>query len=445
MKDLTIGNEGKLIVQFAMPMVYGNIFQQLYNVVDSIIIGHYLGKESLAAVGASFPIIFLLIALMIGFSMGFTIIIAQYFGAKNMVKVKQTIDTSYIIILFASLITTLLGISFSETIFRLTGMPDEVIPDAATYLNIYFAGSIFSYAFNGISAILRGLGDSRTPLIFLIISTISNVFLDLLFIVVFKMGIDGAAYATIISKAGAVVAAIIYINKKFPIMNISFRRYEFVWDIFKTSLRIGLPTGLQQTFVATGLIALYGIVNKFGTVTIAAYGVANRIDTFASMLAMNFASALSAFVGQNIGANKPERVRTGLWTTWLITSGISIIFSIIVIFFGKEMMRIFTPDTAVIEVGNGYLVIVGSFYILFSSLFVVNAVMRGAGDTLIPMFITLISLWLIRVPASYFLAGKIGVTGIWWAIPFGWAIGLILTFIYYFTGRWKTKGVIKHI
>jgi putative MATE family efflux protein len=295
MKDLTIGNEGKLIVQFAMPMVYGNIFQQLYNVVDSIIIGHYLGKESLAAVGASFPIIFLLIALMIGFSMGFTIIIAQYFGAKNMVKVKQTIDTSYIIILFASLITTLLGISFSETIFRLTGMPDEVIPDAATYLNIYFAGSIFSYAFNGISAILRGLGDSRTPLIFLIISTISNVFLDLLFIVVFKMGIAGAAYATIISKAGAVVAAIIYINKKFPIMNISFRRYEFVWDIFKTSLRIGLPTGLQQTFVATGLIALYGIVNKFGTVTIAAYGVANRIDTFASMLAMNFASALSAF------------------------------------------------------------------------------------------------------------------------------------------------------
>ncbi|HQB48370.1 MAG TPA: MATE family efflux transporter, partial [Bacteroidales bacterium] len=206
-----------------------------------------------------------------------------------------------------------------------------------------------------------------------------------------------------------------------------------------------LPTGLQQTFVATGLIALYGIVNKFGTVTIAAYGVANRIDTFASMLAMNFASALSAFVGQNIGANKPERVRTGLWTTWLITSGISIIFSIIVIFFGKEMMRIFTPDTAVIEVGNGYLVIVGSFYILFSSLFVVNAVMRGAGDTLIPMFITLISLWLIRVPASYFLAEKIGVTGIWWAIPFGWAIGLILTFIYYFTGRWKTKGVIKHI
>jgi drug/metabolite transporter (DMT)-like permease len=254
-----------------------------------------------------------------------------------------------------------------------------------------------------------------------------------------------AIHILVIGKFSSKVNVIHLSAFQFAIMNISFRRYEFVWDIFKTSLRIGLPTGLQQTFVATGLIALYGIVNKFGTVTIAAYGVANRIDTFASMLAMNFASALSAFVGQNIGANKPERVRTGLWTTWLITSGISIIFSIIVIFFGKEMMRIFTPDTAVIEVGNGYLVIVGSFYILFSSLFVVNAVMRGAGDTLIPMFITLISLWLIRVPASYFLAGKIGVTGIWWAIPFGWAIGLILTFIYYFTGRWKTKGVIKHI
>lgn len=444
MKDLTEGKEGKLIMQFAMPMVYGNVFQQLYNVVDSIVIGHYIGKEALAAVGAAFPIIFLLVAMMIGLSMGFTIIISQYFGAKEMEKVKQTIDTSYIILFFASLITTVVGIAFSGPIFRLTGLPEEVIPDASIYLNIYFAGSIFFFGFNGISAILRGLGDSKTPLIFLIISTITNVFLDLLFVVVFNMGIAGAAYATIISQAGALVTAVIYLNRKHAVMNLSWRKYTFNYEIFKTSLRIGLPTGMQQTFVATGLIALYGIVNQFGTVTIAAYSVANRIDSFASMLAMNFAAALSAFVGQNIGANKPERVRAGLWATWLITSGISLLFSAIVILFGKNLMGFFTPDADIIDVGNDYLVIVGSFYILFSSLFVVNAVMRGAGDTLIPMFITLIALWIIRIPASYFLAGRIGVTGIWWAVPIGWGVGMILTYLYYLTGRWKTKGVIKH-
>lgn len=444
MKDLTVGTEGKLIMQFAMPMVYGNVFQQLYNVVDSIVIGHYIGKEALAAVGASFPIIFLLVSLVIGLGMGFTIIISQYFGAKDIEKVKQTIDTTYIILFFASIIATVVGMSLSGPIFSLTGLPGDVLPQAKVYLNIYFAGSVFFFGFNGTTAILRGLGDSKTPLIFLVISTITNVFLDLLFVVVFEWGIAGAAYATVISQAGAFITAIIFLNKRHPIMNVSFRKYTFNREIFRTSLRIGLPTGMQQMFVAAGLIALYGIVNKFGTATIAAYSVANRIDSFASLLAMNFAAALSSFVGQNIGANKPERVRAGLKATWLITSAISLFFSATVILFGKSMMGFFTPDPSVIEIGNDYLVIVGSFYILFSSLFVINAVMRGAGDTLIPMFITLIALWLIRIPASYILAGHIGVTGIWWAIPIGWGIGMILTFFYYLSGKWKTKGLIKH-
>lgn len=444
MKDLTVGKEGKLIMQFAMPMVYGNVFQQLYNVVDSIVIGHYIGSEALAAVGASFPIIFLLVSLIIGLGMGFTIIISQYFGAKEMGKVKQTIDTTYVILFFASIVSTVAGMSLSGPIFSLTGLPAEVLPQAKTYLTIYFAGSIFFFGFNGISAILRGLGDSKTPLIFLVISTITNVLLDLLFVVVFEWGIAGAAFATMISQAGAFVTAIFYLNKKHPMMNISFRKYTFSREIFKTSLRIGLPSGMQQMFVAAGLIALYGIVNKFGTATIAAYSVANRIDSFAAMLAMNFAAALSSFVGQNLGANKPERVRAGLKATWLITSGISLLFSAIVILFGRNLMGFFTPDAEVIQIGNDYLVIVGSFYILFSSLFVINAVMRGAGDTLVPMFITLIALWLIRIPVSYLLAGKIGVTGIWWAVPIGWGVGMVLTFLYYLSGKWKTKGVIKH-
>jgi putative MATE family efflux protein len=430
-------------MQFAIPMVFGNMFQQLYNVVDSVIIGNYLGKEALAAVGAAFPIIFLLISLIIGLGSGITIIVSQYFGAKKFTDVKRTIDTAYIILFVASLIVTVVGIAFSEPIFRLTGLPEEVLPDATTYINVYFTGMVFFFGFNGTSAILRGMGDSKTPLYFLVIATLTNILLDLLFIVVFGWGIEGAALATVISQAGAFITAIIYLNKRHEIVNISFRKFIFDFEIFKSSLRIGLPSGLQQTFVAAGLIALYGIVNQFGTATIAAYSVAARIDSFASLLAMNFAAALAAFVGQNIGAQKPERVKAGLRSTWIITSVISLTISGLVILFGKPLMGVFTPDPEVIRLGYEYLIIVSSFYIVFSTLFVISAVMRGSGDTLIPMFITIFALWVVRVPASYFLADKMGVTGIWWAVPLGWGVGMILGYLYYLTGRWKTKGVIK--
>lgn len=442
-KDLTTGKEGKLIIQFALPMVFGNVFQQLYNVVDSIIIGNYLGDEALAAVGASFPIIFLLIALVIGLGSGFTIIVSQYFGARDVDKVKRTIDTTYIILFFASIAISFVGIAFSGPIFRLTDLPEDILPQAQRYLNIYFLGTIFFFGFNGTSAILRGMGDSKTPLYFLIIATISNIILDLLFVVVFEWGIEGAALATIISQAGAFITAIFYLNKRHEIVNLSFRKYIFDREIFRNSVRIGLPSGLQQTFVAAGMIALYGIVNKFGTSTIAAYSVATRIDSFASLLAMNFSAALAAFVGQNLGANKPERIKAGLKSTWLITSAISLSISAIVIVSGKQLMGVFTPNPEVIQLGNDYLIIVSSFYIVFSSLFVISAVMRGAGDTLIPMFITLFALWIVRIPASYFLADRIGVNGIWWAVPLGWGCGMILAYLYYLTGKWKTKGVIR--
>jgi putative MATE family efflux protein len=425
-------------------MVFGNVFQQLYNVADSVVIGNFVGNEALAAVGASFPIIFLLIAMVIGVTSGFTIIISQYFGSKDIEKVRRTIDTTYILLFFAAIFITVFGIIFSGAIFRLTDLPEEIIPQAKLYLNIYFTGTIFFIGFNATSAILRGMGDSKTPLYFLVMSTVTNILLDLLFVVVFKWGIAGAAVATVIAQGGAFVTAMVYLNKRHPVVNISVRKYIYDREIMRKSVRIGLPSGLQQTFVALGMLALYGIVNRFGTVTIAAYGVAVRIDSFASLLAMNFAAALSAFVGQNLGANKPERINAGLKATWLMTSATSIFFSIIVVFFGRGLMRLFTPDQAVINIGNDYLVIVGLFYIIFSTLFVVNAVMRGAGDTIAPMFITLVALWLIRVPASYFLAGKIGVTGIWWAVPIGWGVGMTLSWFYYKSGKWKTKGVVKY-
>lgn len=444
MKDLTTGKESKLILNFATPMLLGNVFQQLYNVVDSIIVGNYIGKEALAAVGASFPIIFTLISLIIGIGTGATIVIAQYFGAKDIEKVKRTIDTLYIFLFFAALAITFLGIAFSDDIFRLIKLPEEVFPLARLYLIIYFSGMVFFFGFNGTAAILRGLGDSKTPLYFLIISTIMNIIFDIVFVVVFKWGIAGVAVATILSQAGAFFTAIIYLNKTHEIINLTFRRLIWDKDIFNKSMRIGFPVGFQQAFVALSFLAMYWIVNPFGTNTAAAYSVAVRIDSFAAMPAMNFAAALATFVGQNLGANKIERVRKGFRATLFMTSIISIIVSAVSVIFREELFGLFTNDINVINIGAEYLIIVASFYITFSTMFIVGGVMRGAGDTLVPMFITLFVLWVVRIPVSYYLSQDIGEAGIWWGIPIAWFLGMALQYIYYLSGKWKTKAVVKY-
>jgi len=442
MKDLTVGKEGSLILKFALPMLLGNVFQQLYNVVDSIIVGNFIGKEALAAVGASFPIIFAFLSLIIGIASGSTIVIAQYFGAKDIEKVKRTINTLFIFLFFASIIISIVGIYFSEEIFRLLKLPEEVIPQATTYFNIFMGGVVVSFGFNGTSAILRGLGDSKTPLYFLIISTVINIGLDLLFVLVLKWGIEGVAIASVIAQAGAFITAIIYLNKTHKIIRFSFKELIFDRIIFKKSLRIGLPTGLQQFFVAAGMMALISIVNGFGTDVIAAYSVAIKIDGIASMAAMNFAAALATFVGQNIGAKKIDRVRAGFIATLKMSSIIAVIISATVLIFSNFIIDLFTNDPEVIRIGTEYLTIVGAFYIVFTAMFTIAGVMRGAGDTLIPMFISLIALWVIRIPAAWILSNRFEEIGIWWAIPMGWFVGFSLSFIYYLTGNWKKKVII---
>lgn len=443
MKDLTEGNSGSLIFKFAMPMLIGNVFQQLYNIVDSIVVGRYVGKEALAAVGASFPLIFMLISFVVGVAMGTTIIISQYFGARDMKMVKRSIDTMYIFLFFASILVTVLGITLSKPIFRLINLPEDVMPQAVAYFNVYLSGLIFFFGFNGISSVLRGLGDSKTPLYFLVIATIMNVALDLLFVAVFKWGVAGAAWATVISQAGACITGIIFLNRTHEIVKLNSLKLVFDKAIFRKSLMIGLPTGLQQTFVSMGMLAITRIVNGFGTDVIAAYSAAGRLDSLAGMPAMNFGAALSTFVGQNLGANKPERVRQGFKATLMMSGALALITSLFVIIFRHQLMHLFTEDAAVISIGAEYLVIVSSFYIFFSAMFVIGGVMRGAGDTLIPMFITLFALWAIRIPAAWILSQYFGVDGIWWSIPVAWFIGMSLSYLYYLKGNWKTKVVVK--
>jgi putative MATE family efflux protein len=446
MKDLSYGNEGRLILKFAIPMLLGNVFQQMYNIVDSVVVGKFIGKAALAAVGTSGPIIFLLVSFIIGVTMGFTIVISQFFGAKQLDNVKKAINTLYIFMFFTSILVSVGGILLSGFIFRIIDLDPAIVPDATLFLNIFLAGLIFLFGYNGTSAILRGLGDSKTPLYFLIGSVGLNIILDLIFVPIFHWDVAGVAIATVISEACAFIALIIYLNRYHKVVKFSFRNLTFDRDIFNKSIRIGLPTGFQQTFVAAGMVALYWVVNQFGVDANAAYSAAGRIDSFAAMPAMSFAVALSTFVGQNMGANRPDRVKAGLQATLIMTSIISFFISLVTVLFGKLLMRMFTDDEVVIEMGGDYLRIIGSFYILFSVMFVINGLLRGAGDTLIPMFISLFSLWVIRIPVAWMLAKNpaIGVFGIWWSIPIGWLSGVVLFYAYYRMGYWKKKAVVKY-
>lgn len=444
MRDLTEGNEGKIILNFALPMLLGNVFQQLYNVVDSIIIGRVLGKEALASVGASFPLIFTLISFVVGIAMGSTIVISQYFGAKQMDKVKRAMDTLYIFMFFSSIVLTFVGVYGSKYIFMLISLPEEIIPLAVDYFSVYSFGFLFFFGFQGTSAILRGLGDSRTPVYFLIVSTLVNIALDLVFVLWFKWGVQGVAAATVIAQGGAFLTIVLYLNRFHSFIVFAPFKMKFDREIFKKSLQIGLPSGFQQTFVSVGFLALYKIVNMFGTTTIAAYSIAMRIDSFAVLPAMNFSAAISTFVGQNIGANKMERISKGLKATLKLMSIVSIVITLLAVVFAEPIISVFTTDKEVIDIGIHYLYIVSPFYIVLAAMFVISGLLRGAGDTIASMIITIITLWLFRIPASYFLSLKIGVVGIWWGIPVAWIVGAFIAYFYYRTGSWKKRIVIKY-
>jgi len=441
-KDLTTGKEGKQILLFALPMLVGSVFQQLYNIVDSIVVGRVIGKEALAAVGNAFPIMMTLIALIIGVAFGGTIVVSQYFGAKNYEKVRRAIGTIYLLMFSMAIVLSSIGLIFIDQILDLVNVPGDVLPMAKSYITIIIAGLVVFFGFNGTSAILRGLGDSKTPMYFMIISTLTNIGLDLLFVIKFQWGISGAAFATLISQGGAFVTAIIYLNRTHKLISIRFRDFIFDVQIFLQSLRIGLPTGLQHTFVALGMMALLKIVNDFGTNVIAAYSVAGRIDSIAIIPGMIFSQSLASFVGQNIGAGKQERIRKGFISTLMMSSVVGIIITIGVLLGKNGLVGLFNQDPEVIRIGGEYLVIVSAFYLIFTGMFSINGVLRGAGDTLIPMFITLIALWLVRIPAAVILSGtSLGEKGIWWSVPMGWGVGLVLSFIYFKTGRWKNKAV----
>ena len=443
--DLTEGKVWKVIVRFALPLLVGNLLQQFYNITDSIIVGQFLGKEALAAVSASFFIYYFIISLVIGVGSGTTVVISQLFGAKQYQKVQLAFSSFFIFMLVGGIILSIAGIIFAEPVFRLTNTPEEVIPQAVAYFRIYIGGTFLFVTFNSIISILRGVGESVRPMLFILITTVLNIAFDLLFILVFKWGIEGAARATVVSQGIGMCIALAYVNNTHPLLSIKKQDMLFDWKLFKESLKIGLPTSVQQCAIALGLIALLGIVNSFGTNTLTAYGAAGKIDTIITQAILTLSGALAAFCGQNIGAGILDRVKKGVQFTMYTNVALGLLTFAAVYLFGNEMMRIFTKDIDVVAIGKEYLLIIGGFFIVHGALNVYNGALRGAGDTLFPMITSLICLWLIRIPLAYYLSSWLGRNGIWWAIGISITIGLIVTFVYYKMGFWKRRRRIYEL
>ncbi len=440
--DMTRGSPTRLILRFSLPLLVGNIFQQLYNMVDSVVVGRFVGSSALTAVSTGFPIIYLLSSLFIGFSVGATIMIAQYIGAGDRAAVSRTVDTIYSALLLAILPLTILGVVVCAPLLTLIRVPAEAYDQARVYCMVVLAGIIGSLGYNLNAGILQGLGDSKTPLIFLAVACGINVVLDLLFVIAFHWDVFGVALATIIAQFSSWVFGIFFINRKYPFVHIRFFQMKLDRPLLGQVLRLGIPSAIQECQFSLGILIMQALINGFGNAFAAGFGAANKIDTFAFMPIQSFSTATTTYVGQNIGAGELERVRKGARRALVLGTLVCAAISAVVVPLRRPLLMLFNTEPDVVAAGEAYLTRVLSTMFILAMMFIVNAVLRGAGATTVPMASSILSLWLVRVPVAWLLASSFGPESLYWAYPIGWSVGLVISAAVYLRGRWKGKGVV---
>ena len=450
-KNLTNGRPLKLLFFFALPMVLGNLFQQLYNMVDSMVVGKFVGEDALAAVGSSFPVVFLSIAVAAGLSMGCTVVISQLFGAGQIKEMKTTIYTALITLGVVGLFIMALGEIFSSPLLGLLGTNKDIFADSLTYLRIYFGGAIFLFLYNSLNGIYNALGDSQTPLKFLIVSALTNIVLDLLFVIRFHMGVAGVAWATLIAQGMCAVFSFFVLMRRMRKMEnepefIGEKPGLFEMSAVKRIAKVGVPSMIQQSIVSVSMMFMQGLVNSYGKVFVAGYTAATKIDTLAMMPNMNFSNAMSSYTAQNIGAGKEKRVTQGYKACLLMVLIFSIIITSVIFLFGPHLLGLFlNAGSAGTAMGYGlkYMKTVSVFYVLMGFMFVGNGLLRGAGD-MGAFMLSSISNLVTRVVIAYLLAYFIGSSAIWWSIPIGWGIGSIFSFLRIRSGKWKARKLLEN-
>lgn len=442
---MTQGVQWRHILLFALPIMAGNLLQQLYNVADGIIVGNFVGQTALSAVGTCTPMTILFIAFATGMSNGSAVIVAQYFGAQRREELRKSVSTALILLVCLGLAISVIAIVFARPLLALImGVPEPALSLAVLYYRVYSAGLVFQFAYNISAAILRAVGDSKAILYFLLVSAVVNIFLDLLFVGAFEWGVAGAAIATVIAQALSAIVSVAYMFRKHEILRLSRAELRFHKEKGLLALKLGIPASLQQCVVSFGHIAIQRVINSFGEGLMAAAAVEIRLQQFISVPAIAFQAGMSTFTGQNIGAKKMERVPGGYYATLGMSAGSCLLLSALVWIFAEPLVVMFGVESLHIPLAVEYVRFAACCYVLFPLYQTTAGLLSGAGDVLVIALLTLGSLG-VRVVAVYIMAylTPVGQAAAWLSMPISWGLALLISVLRYMFGPWKQKSVVK--
>ena len=443
--QITEGSILKPLLSFFFPILLGTFFQQLYNTVDAIIVGNFVGTAALGAVGGPTAVIInFLVNLFVGLSSGATVVIAQYYGARQGEELREAVHTGLALALAAGAVVTVVGIGLSGPVLRLMGTPEDVMGYALTYLRVYFCGSIASFIYNMGASILRAIGDTRRPLYFLMAACLTNIVLDLLFVVGFHLDVFGAALATILSQLVSAALVAVSLLRPGTVYAVVPREIRFHPDKLRSIVRIGLPAGVQSNMYTISNMVLQSCINSFGTVTVAAWTAFGKVDSFYWLISGAFGVSITTFVSQNFGARKYDRVKKGVLVCLALTFSVTAVISLLFCGAAPALLRLFTNDAAVIELGHKVMWFTAPFYATFVCIEIFSGAVRGTGDSLKPMLLTcsgvcvLRVLWVLLVLPHFRVLETVLVS-----YPISWTVTSLLYIIYYARGNWLRRGIAR--
>ena len=443
--DMTQGPPWQRIMEFAVPMLIGNLAQQLYNTADSIVVGKYVGLNALAAVGSASPILNLLLALFVGVSTGAGIVVSQYFGAGDREKLSRSIGNCITLAAIASIASMVIGAAITMPLLRLLDTPASIIDWCGGYLMIFFLGSAGFTFYNILSGILRGMGDSFSALGFLLVATVLNIGMDVWFVAGFRMGVPGVALATVLAQGISAILCLIKLLRMREVFDLRPAHLRLRRDAAMRILRIGVPSGITQAIMSVAMLVVQSLTNSMGELVIACNVIIMRVDGFAMMPNMTFGQAMSVYTGQNVGAGKTDRVKAGLKQGTLIAVGFACVITTCLLFFNKYMFALFTDSAEAIDLAGRMMRIMAAGYITIAVTQVLGGIMRGAGDTVTPMWISLFTTIGLRVPVAYILAwftrcpewpnGRPEALSISLLVP--WVLGAVISAVVFRRGKWQ--------
>ncbi len=443
-KDMTTGNETRLLINFMLPMLVGNIFQQLYNIADSIIVGQHVGANSLGAIGCTASITFLFFSICQGIGMGAGIMVAQYFGAGNEEKLKKTLTNSFYIVAISGILLSILGVIFTQPVLELLGTPINQLDDAVKYMHITCAGTIAVAIYNYASQVMRALGDAKTPLYFIFLATILNIVLDLYFIIELDMGVEGAAYATIIAQGVSAVGSLITASIINPYFKLNVTHFVPDIKLIKLCLKVGLPLGMQGFAIAVSCVILQAFVNSFDENVVTAFTVTSRVEQFVQQPYSSLAMAVSTFTGQNMGAGNEQRVRRALHRSIAIVGVISMVMLLVCFGAGEVIVRCFVDDLAVVKIGTKGLMIISTMFFPLGIIYVTRGLLNGANDSTYAFInggIEVTGRILFSV-LMVFVVGA-GQWSVWLATGLTWLLAGTVGVIRYKQNIWVEKSIIR--